>query len=191
MHSFEWGNIRALEGSQARGFEELCAQLARAESRQNARFDRKGTPDAGVECFSRLFDGSEWGWQAKYFDTLGAAQWSQIDDSVEKALDKHPALVRYYVCVPLDRPDARIPGQKSAMDRWADHIEKWNSWAEDRGMSVEFVWWGSSELIERLSRSEHIGRLFFWFGQKAFDAEWFHQHLDEAIRAAGPKPKPR
>ena len=57
-------------------------------------------------------------------------------------------------------------------------------------MNVEFVWWGSSELIERLSKSEHIGRLFFWFGQRGFDQDWFHQHLDEAIRAAGPRYTP-
>ena len=61
MHSFDWNKIRALEGSQAHGFEELCAQLARAEIPQGARFDRKGSPDAGVECFSRLCDGGEWG----------------------------------------------------------------------------------------------------------------------------------
>ena len=79
MHSFDWNKIRALEGSQAHGFEELCAQLARAEIPQGARFDRKGSPDAGVECFSRLCDGGEWGWQAKYFDILGNTQWSQLD----------------------------------------------------------------------------------------------------------------
>ena len=69
-------------------------------------FERKGTPDAGVECYCILKDGDEWGWQAKYFDTLGTSQWSQLDKSVKTALDKHPKLVRYFVCIPLDRPDA-------------------------------------------------------------------------------------
>ena len=190
MESFDWNKVRAVEGSQAHGFEELCAQLARAESPQDARFDRKGSPDAGVECYSRLCDGGEWGWQAKYFDTLGNAQWSQLDGSVKNALDKHHALVRYYVCVPLDRADARISGQTSALERWEAHVEKWQVWAQERGMNVEFVWWGSSELIERLSKSEHIGRLFFWFGQRGFDQDWSRQHLDEAIRAAGPRYTP-
>ena len=190
MDSFNWNNIRALEGSQARGFEELCAQLARSESPEDGRFDRKGTPDAGVECFSRLRDGGEWGWQAKYFDTLGNSQWSQLDDSIGNALKKHPALVRYYVCVPLDRADARTHGRKSAMANWNDHVEKWQAWAQHRGMDVEFIWWGSSELIERLSKSEHIGRLYFWFGERGFDQEWFHQRLDEAIRSAGPRYTP-
>ena len=61
MDNFNWNNIRALEGSQAHGFEELCAQLARSESPQDAKFDRKGSPDAGVECFSRLRDGGRMG----------------------------------------------------------------------------------------------------------------------------------
>ena len=64
--------------SQAQAFEELCAQLARAETPRNAEFNRKGSPDAGVECFCILPDSSEWGWQAKYFDALGTSQWSQI-----------------------------------------------------------------------------------------------------------------
>ena len=184
-----WNDIRSLNGSQANGFEELCAQLAHAES-PDAKFVRKGTPDAGVECYCILSDGSEWGWQAKYFDTLGTTQWSQLDKSVETALDKHPNLVRYYVCIPLDRPDARIEGQKSAMQRWNEHLEKWKEWAQKRSMCVEFVWWGSSELLERLSQNKHIGRRYFWFDQRGFDNEWFQARLDEAVEAAGPRYTP-
>ena len=190
MDIFDWTKIRPLNGSQANGFEEFCAQLARAECPTDAQFERKGTPDAGVECFCRLADGGEWGWQAKYFDALGPPQWPQLDDSVKTALDKHPALVRYYVCVPLDRADARLPGRKSALERWNDHVAKWQIWAEERGMNVNFVWWGSSELIERICTIEHIGRLLFWFGQRGFDQGWLHQHLDEAILAAGPRYTP-
>ncbi len=185
-----WNDIRPLNGSQANGFEELCAQLARAESPDGAKFKRKGTPDAGVECYCTLKDGDEWGWQAKYFDTLGTSQWSQLDKSVKTALDKHPKLVRYFVCIPLDRPDARIEGKKTAMQRWKERVEKWEGWAQERGMCVEFVWWGSSELLERLSQNEHIGRRYFWFGQRGFDNEWFQARLDEAVQAAGPRYTP-
>ena len=187
---FNWNDIRPLNGSQANGFEELCAQLARAESSDGAKFERKGTPDAGVECYCILKDGDEWGWQAKYFDTLGTSQWSQLDKSVKTALDKHPKLVRYFVCIPLDRPDARIEGQKSAMERWNECVEKWERWARERSMCVEFVWWGSSELLERLSQNEHVGRRYFWFDQRGFDNDWFQTRLDEAVEAAGPRYTP-
>ena len=133
----DWSSIRPLNGGRDRGFEELCAQLARADKPAGSRFERKGTPDAGVECYAILSDGSEWGWQAKYFDALGDSQWSQLDKSVKTALQKHPRLVRYFVCIPLDRPDARIDGQKSTKDKWDEHVEKWTKQASDKEMTVE------------------------------------------------------
>ena len=186
--TLNWNGIRALNGSQATGFEELCAQLARIESTETADFVRKGYLDAGVECYCVLNDGSEWGWQAKYFlNALSGGQWSQLDDSVKRALEKHPSLTRYFVCIPRDRPDARTSGQKSEMRRWDERVVKWRGWARERSMDVEFVWWGSSELIERLSQNEHIGRRYFWFGQTGFDQEWFQARVNEAVDAAGPR----
>ena len=162
-----------------------------------ARRVRTGRPSGGralrtlgVECYCILPDGSEWGWQAKYFHTLGPSQWQQLDSSVKTAIKKHPSLVRYFVCVPYDRPDARISGQKSAMERWDGHVEKWKSWAQERKMNVEFVWWGSSELWNLLSGSEHIGRLYFWFGKRRFDEAWFQARFNEARDTAGPRYTP-
>jgi len=186
----DWANIRPLNGSKRHGFEEFCAQLARAEAPANSSFERKGTPDAGVECFCVLSDGSEWGWQAKYFDQLGRSQYEQLDRSVKTAFEKHPRLVRYFVCIPLDRADARLATRESAMDRWQTHVAKWRKRAADQGRTIEFVWWGSSELIERLSRFENIGRVFFWFGKRGFDSQWFAARLDEAVEAAGPRYTP-
>ena len=188
---FDWKAIHIHYGSQAGGFEELCAQLARAETPTGAKFNRKGSPDAGVECFCVMPDGSEWGWQAKYFDTFGPSQWSQLDKSVRNALEKHPALVRYYVCVPMDRPDARVSGQKSAMERWNERVQEWNGWAQDMGRSVEFEWWGSSELIELLSKQRESGRLLYWFGEVEFNQAWFDGRLGEAIEDAGPRYTPK
>ena len=92
--TIDWNSIRPLNGGREKGFEELCAQLAHAESPSGSRFVRKGTPDAGVECYAVLGDGSEWGWQAKYFDALGDSQWTQLDSSVKSAIEKHRRLVR-------------------------------------------------------------------------------------------------
>ena len=188
--NLDWRAIRPLNGSQAAGFEELCAQLARAEIPAGAKFERKGTPDAGVECFGVLSDGSEWGWQAKYFTTLGDSQFAQLDGSVKTALSRHSSLTRYFVCVPLDRPDARVDGNKSAMERWTERVSKWERWARESGRHVDFVWWGSSELLERLARTEHVGRVFFWFGQRGFDQSWFDARLREALDSAGPRYTP-
>ena len=185
-----WSSIRPLNGGRDKGFEELCAQLARAEVPPGTRFERKGTPDAGVECFAVFRDGSEWGWQAKYFNSFGNSQWAQINESVKTAIEKHPKLVQYFVCIPRDRPDARIEGQKSAMEKWDEHVVEWKRQASKKGMNVEFTFWGSSELLDRLSRPENIGRLRFWFDVHGFDAAWFSARLDEAIRTAGPRYTP-
>lgn len=187
---FDWKAIRPCKGSQSGGFEELCAQLARSESPSAAKFDRKGSPDAGVECFSVFPDESEWGWQAKYFFKLDSSQMTQLDRSVKTALDKHPNLIRYFVCAPMDRPDARVQGSTSALQRWESHVKKWAEWAQVRCMNVEFVWWGSSELIDRLSRNEHAGRRRYWFGQQEFGQDWFCSRLNESIKAAGARYTP-
>jgi len=192
-------NINPLNGSRDNAFEELCAQLARAESSEYTLFVRKGTPDAGVECYAVFPDESEWAWQAKNFDSLGNSQWSQINDSVRTAIEKHPKLIRYYVCVPLDRPDSREQrtnkkGQrkkiKSAYDNWLENKEKWEQFSRMRGMEVEFIYWGASEILERLSRSEHLGRREFWFGELGFDQNWFAKRFEEAVSAAGPRYTP-
>ncbi|HOY89662.1 MAG TPA: ATP-binding protein, partial [Bacillota bacterium] len=186
----DWSSIRPLNGGRDKGFEELCSQLARAEIPAGAFFERKGTPDAGVECYAVFRNASEWGWQAKYFDGLGNSQWSQINESVLVAIEKHPRLERYFVCTPLDRPDARIKGRKSAKDKWDDYVKKWTRVATEKGMTVEFVYWGSHELLERLARPEHVGRVRFWFDVHGFDTVWFTARLDEALRTAGPRYTP-
>ena len=191
--TFAWGDIRALNGSQRDGFEEFCAQLARAETPADGRFVRKGSPDAGVECFAVLSNGEKWGWQAKFFTSaLGATQWRQLDGSVKTALENHDALTRYFVCIPRDRSDGRSDGSMTEMQQWDEHVAKWRGWASERDMDVEFVWWGSSELITRLSRDEHAGRLLFWFHDRAvFGQQWLRDRLDEALKTAGPRYTPK
>ena len=188
--NIDWHAIRPLNGARDKGFEELCSQLARAETADDARFIRKGNPDAGVECYATFENGSECAWQAKYFFTLENSQWGQIDESVRTALEKHPRLTRYVVCLPMDLPDARVPGQQSGQAKWDTRVEKWTGWASAREMSVEFVYWGSSELLERLTGPEHTGRVRFWFDATGFDDDWFAQRLTEARTTAGPRYTP-
>ena len=190
--NLNWANLRTLDGSQHAAFEELCCQLARSETPANARFIRKGNPDAGVECLSVLENDTEWGWQAKFFErSPKPAQWGQLDRSVKSALDAHPRLARYFVCMPRNRADGRRPGIKTEMQKWDEHVVKWNDWAVDRGMKVDFVWWGASELWERLSQKDHAGLLEFWFGNlKLFIDSWFKARLDEAVASAGSRYSP-
>ncbi|MCL4266050.1 MAG: ATP-binding protein [Anaerolineae bacterium] len=190
MSNIDWHNLRSLDGSQNSAFEELCCQLAEYEKPVGSTFIRKGTPDAGVECFTTSPDKNEWGWQAKYFLSMGKSQWSQLDHSVKTALKKHSNLVKYTVCLPLDFPDARIAGQESLLDKWNNRVTKWSGWATNGGMNVQFEYWGSYQILERLSREEHRGRFFFWFGKEFFSQSWFKDRLQESIQVAGPRYTP-
>jgi hypothetical protein len=187
-----WNNLRPWNGSQEKAFEELCCQFAAGEHHlSNSRFIRKGTPDAGVECFWQTPSGDEYGWQAKFFVAAPtSSQWAQIDHSVNTALEKHPRLTRYTVCFPVDRSDARISGQKSFLVQWNERVAKWESWARKRKMSVAFVYWGDSELTSRLDREENRGRYWFWFNREQFTAEWFRKKLEVAITNAGDRYTP-
>ena len=190
MVNVDWRSIRPLNGGRDKGFEELCSQLARSETAGHGKFIRKGNPDAGIECFAIFEDGSELAWQAKYFFSLGDSQWQQINRSVYTALQKHPRLTRYVVCLPMDLPDARVPRQESALAKWNAHVEKWTGWAAEREMTVDFAYWGSSELLERLTKPEHIGRIQFWFDITSFDENWFARRFEEARDTAGPRYTP-
>lgn len=191
--SIDWNSLRVWDGSQQTAFEELCCQLARYENvPEGAEFIRKGTPDAGVECYWKLRSGEEWGWQAKFFTkTPEKSQWSELDDSVKTVLNKHPHITKYIICIPLDRADPRIEKQKWFMDKWNDRVETWTEIAIAKGMKVKFEYWGTFEIFERLTRDEHKGRLQFWFNKDLYDIDWFKTRLDTTIANVGARYTPK
>ncbi|HEV2971656.1 MAG TPA: AVAST type 2 anti-phage system protein Avs2 [Pirellulales bacterium] len=152
---------------------------------EGSRFFRKGAPDAGVECFWRLPNADEWAWQAKFFLTSpGQSQWHQVHASVKAALHKHPHLTKYTVCMPVDLPDDRSGGRKSAHEKWADSVAGWEKLASTNGMSVSFEFWGQSEIGGRLSNEKHRGRHWFWFNEEQLSNSWFASRVNEAVENA-------
>jgi len=182
MTDINWSRLRTWEGSQHTAFEKLCTQLAMYERspEDGSRFIAKGNPDAGVECYWKLPDGTEWGWQAKFFSDgpPSNSQWQQLDRSFKRALEKHTPLTKYYACIPQDRADPKNE-DSHFMDKWEEHVKDWSSLAMAAGREVEFVYWGSSEILERLVQDEHRGRLFFWFNEEYLDSKWFANRLEE------------
>jgi hypothetical protein len=190
--SLNWQKLRAWSGSQNAAFEALCCQLAAYEKAPaGSIFIRKAPPDAGVECYWQLPNGDEWGWQAKFFlAPPDSNQWQQIDESVKTALQKHPQITSYTICLPIDRQDPRIEQQNWFMDKWNERLEKWTEWAQEKGMSVGFNYLGEHEIFERLSREEHRGRCFFWFNEELFSQQWFENRVEEAVANVGPRYTP-
>ncbi|MBL0135094.1 MAG: hypothetical protein IPP79_14465 [Chitinophagaceae bacterium] len=65
-----WKSIRPFKGSQNKGFEQLCFQLAMRLHGTEGYFtevDDTGGGD-GVEFYQRRKNAKEWGWQAKFYD---------------------------------------------------------------------------------------------------------------------------
>ena len=190
--NIEWNKLRTFNGDVKNGFEELVCQLARVEQINNkSKFFRVAAPDGGVESYCILSDNSEYGWQAKFFSSMGDAQWTQLDKSFKTAFEKHPNLVKYFICIPLDREDPRITitkGKRTGkrvnhfMDRWNDKVNEWKAYAKSNGREIEFEYWGNSELFERLGKRENEGKLYYWYGQEEFSDDWFHYRLKESIK---------
>jgi hypothetical protein len=184
--AINWNDIRPFNNSQNNAFEELVCQLAREEVLTTATgFYRIAAPDGGVEAYCVMPGGEEHGWQAKYFFSVEASQWTQLTESFERALKTHPNLSKYYIAIPLDRQDPRKDKQKWFMDKWNEQKVKWIQTAKGQGRSIEIEYWGSSELIHRLSSNKHAGRKRFWFGKEDFSEEWFSSRLEAAILDLG------
>ena len=124
-----------------------------------------GNPDGGVECYIVLDNDEEIGFQAKWFlSTPDDKQWNQVEKSFKTAIEKHPNMIVYYIAIPLDRADPRVENQKWFMDKWNEKTKRWQQFAKGTyGRDIDFEWWGSSELIERLSREENVGLKSFFF----------------------------
>ncbi len=192
MQNLDWNNIRAINNSQKDGFEELVCQLAKSDNIENSKsFIRKGSPDAGVECFWTLKDDKEVCYQAKFFTApLTSTQWSEVDESVRTALNKHPNLIKYIISIPQDRADARVLGRKSFLDKWNESVSKWQEWAQEKGNTVEFVYEGSSELFNKLSRAENMGKTLFWFNKDEYSDFWFKKQNNSKIKNLGARYTP-
>ena len=192
QRDIDFRRIRAHIGMQSHGFEELCCQLASLEPRlPGSTFFRKGLGgDAGVECLLRLKNKTEAGWQTKYFFKLGQSQVAQLDESIEAALQKHPKLQRYIVCLPFDLRDSRVKGQITERQRWDRWVQKWARRHRARPLAIDL--WSKSDLIERLTRDEpsYAGRLAYWFDELAFSIEWFRQQFEQAKASLGARYSP-
>ena len=141
-----------------------------------ARFFRKGVPDAGVEGFWTLARGDEWAWQAKFFlNKPTQSQWADLSESIFRALERHPRLTRYYVCMPMDRADPRDPKKRYFMDDWLAYEQNTLELVRKKGRELAPDDCGHLQIHSRLSEERHAGRHKFWFNSDLFSANWFEK----------------
>lgn len=194
LPAIRFSHIRPLDGSQHTAFEEVCCQLAALQpSPKDSEFLRKGRgADGGVECLWRRADGSEHGWQAKYVFQWDDSLTSQLNDSIETALEAHPKLTEYTVCLPFDLSDGRVVRGKSARRKWEDWKKKWIDQARSESRPLVIRLWGQSELTAQLTSDPDrmAGRILYWFEEYAFSPDFFKASFDAARAALGSRYTP-
>ena len=196
-----FSNIRTHNGSKNSGFEELVCQLAHLQQPDNGKIfvSKEGAGgDAGVECYWVLDDDSEIGWQVKYFpDGLNSSRWQQINESFSTALEKHPNLNHYVICLPLDKADSRKKGRGgkqvvSVEDEWLEHIQKWKDQAKAIGREIEFTYWGKHEITTFLTIDDPLysGRALYWFNEPFLGSEVFRNIAKRSQDSLGERYSP-
>ncbi len=185
--NMDYRRIRGMDSGQRLAFEELVCQLARREPpAADAEFRRiEGAGgDGGIEAYWLLSDGSEIGYQAKYYLKAGDIDWANIDDSVKRALQSHPSLTKYVVVLACDLTDktGKKSSGKRGWEHWEAHKEKWTSYVPS-GQTVEFVPWTASDLTHRLSLSNAEGLRRYWFGDTEFSPTWLSEKVDWAVKS--------
>lgn len=182
----DWSKLRLWHDSKDKAFEGLCCQLAFAEEvPDGSQFFRKGTPDSGIECYWTLPDGSEWAWQAKYVFHLEASQLKNLRESFANALNGHPRLTKYFVCLPFNLSGGREARKESAEEKWKNWVRQQQAVAEKLGREIEFVLWDEARLEYLISDERHRGRHWFWFNEECFSDRWFRQKADLSTVIAG------
>lgn len=181
----EFLKINGFEKGQRESFEELVCVLAKRERPSGAvefqRVEGAGG-DGGVEALWISGDGTKTGYQAKFFSNLGSSQWSQIDESVKRALEVHPELKRYVVAIPVNLTHKKwfFGFGKSAWEKWQASVAKWTNWASEKGLEVVFEPWTASDLNELLLRDENHGLVQHWFGEQVLGVGWFNNAFNTA-----------
>ena len=189
--AIDFRTIRPHHGSRHSGFEELVCQLAALETAPGVPFHRKGAgADAGLECYRVESDGSETGWQAKYFFELGSNEAAQLTKSFNQAVARHPQLGRFIVSLPFNLSDGRVGNRISERDRWNRWVQARTKAIAPRTIVIELL--DETQFIERLSRTEprYAGRRHYWFDLLHFTPDWFQTRFTITRQALGTRYTP-
>lgn len=194
----DFTRIRSMgPGGQRDGYEQfICQQVAQESPASDSKFVslHGAGGDGGVECYWTLVDGSEHGWQAKYWTDHGDVNKSQLDKSVKAALDQHPKLTRYTIAIPTD-PTGPTGGRgTSLLEKIHDSggwLEGWQKMATDRSLNVKFELEWETNIVTRLNRLDASGvQRRFWFDVDVLPRRWWDDRLEEAVAAARPRYTP-
>lgn len=135
--------------------------------------------DGGIEAYWVLSNGDEVGYQAKFHTRSSDIDWAGLDRSIETALTTHPRLTAIQVAVACDLTDT-VAGRRgnSGRDLWNRHRERWEQLAEAQSRTVEFSFWGASEIEQLLTQPAAAGLREYWFGDTVLSPAWLADQFE-------------
>jgi hypothetical protein len=110
--------------------------------------------------------------------------------SVQQVAAERPQVVRLTFVISRNLNTGTAKGtRKSERDKFLDKVDVWKpSIAGADRIQFELV--QESDLLDRLVLPQHRGRVWFWWNQVVFGAEWLRSHYQQQAIVAGEKYRP-
>ena len=183
-----WQHFQTYNEASTRAFEAMCNQLfelwVNREYRDTTRsfvVVNGSGGDGGVESYARLVTGEEIGVQAKWFlDSVTTSQFTQIKKSIITALEVHPKLIKYIICIPRDLSNSK-KGKDGKIVQKTEY-SKWNKIIADiRNMyhKIDIILWGDHILETQLQYADAAGVRRYWFEKEELTKEAIQYSFDK------------
>lgn len=186
-----WQHFQTYNESSTRAFEAMCNQLFELWINREYKDSKKSFVvvngaggDGGVESYATLEMDNEIGVQAKWFpDNIATSQFNQIKGSILTALEVHPKLIKYIVCIPRDLSNLK-KGKDGKIIRETEY-SKWDKIIKDIKVAypnVEIILWGDHALETQLQFAEAAGVRRYWFEKDELTKETIQYSFDKQKR---------
>ena len=171
----DWNKLKPYKTTKQKSFEQLCYEVA-VKVYPDWHFtpiDDSGGGD-GVEFYVKLPDGTEWGWQAKYYE--GSIRLSvsnrkqQIIKSLKRAIEIHPNLTKWFLCVPLNFTTDETNWFEAELNTYVP-----------AGRQIELVPLNESFFSEKINLPAFNGLKQAFFGELELSLEWFQRSFDNSF----------
>ena len=183
-----WQHFQTYNEAATRAFEALCNQLFELwinreckNTKQSFVVVNGAGGDGGVESYATLKNGKEIGMQAKWFpDSITTSQFNQIKNSIVTAIEVHPQLEKYIVCVPRDL--SNIKKGKDGKVVQETEYSKWKKIVTDIKSNypeLKVIFWGDHDLECQLQYAEAEGVRRYWFEKEEITKDALQYSFDK------------
>ncbi len=184
----DWSRLEPGQRDKTGSFEELCYQVEKGVYGSEARFvsvDDSGGGD-GVEFYATFPNGTQWGWQAKFFfpDTrLTTSRKAQIKKSLQRACDVHPEMTCWFLCVPGEL----TRGEREWFEQKLPGLRLGGRPVVPTGRSVTLEFRGHRYFSDKLSEERFAGKRRYFFGELELSMRWFRNQFEKQVRGVRDK----